>query len=504
MPYRALGPKVLLFQGVEVDSFEKETQLLSIRIRNKLSISSGNREILSFMSFQRRAGELMLIYSRILPHRSIDRYYYIMYAANELTEGLSCHTSIASLESREQFYEFVFCVYKLSQVLTEMSKVQYGPDTTTPMANFANVLFSLACQLYDHYCSFEKKVQHNEWSSLLIQTTLHLLSLRKIPATENPQKPAVPQPIKSLKELDKSYLPSDKSYLPSDKSYLPSDKSSAVPDKPQLDGKLSDRSNKDLISEVRDPPSSDIKDQATVATDEGNLGATNEEVADDSFRLADTSVTQDTSDDLLGESDSGIRSAATTFDTAELESKLTIDDEGIDISDHDASNQRIRPVTSGIVSEQRIQAKDSETIDRPYLGNETTCTTADGGDGNGGFERRLQQTMATFEGHMNTKEKDASEIQNTLSIIKHGKVRIHSKFYSFGLLEVLRTFFKILNSFIFSSIEKFICMLSFQVCKLLVKFTYNSQILNSFLAWEVHMHSKFPSLQLFYGIYAPP
>ena len=387
------------------------------------------------MSFQRRAGELMLIYSRILPNTSTDRYYYIMYAVNELTEGLSCHTSIASLESREQFYEFVFSVYNLSQVITEMSKVQYGPDTTTPVTSFANVLFSLACQLYDHYCSFEKKVQHNEWSSLLIQTTLQLLNLRKIPATENPQKPAAPQPIKSLKELDKSYLPSDKS--------------PAVPDKLQLDGKLSDKSNKDLNSEARGGPS-DIKDQATVATDEGNVGAATEEVADDSFRQADTSVTQETSDDILGDSGSGFRSAATTFDTAELESKLTIDDEGIDMSDQDASSQRILPVTSGIVSEPRIHAKESETIDRPYLGNETTCTTADGGDGNGGFERRLQQTMATFEGHMNTKEKDASEIQNTLSIIKNGKVRIHSKFYSSAsYLLSLHTFFKILNSLSF-------------------------------------------------------
>ena len=148
--------------------------------------------------FQRRAGELMLIYTEILPENSSEVGFYLKYAATELIQGLKCHTSVSSLESREQFYEFVFCVYKLSQALAKLYKLHGNSDSS--LNGTAKALLALALKLYEHYCSFELKLHHDDWSTMLIQTTLLLLNLPKLPLNESPKLPA-PEPSKTPSKL---------------------------------------------------------------------------------------------------------------------------------------------------------------------------------------------------------------------------------------------------------------------------------------------------------------
>lgn len=128
------------------------------------------------------------MYSKVLPENSNEIVFYLKYAATELIEGLKCHTSISSLQSREQFYEFVFCVYKLSQVLRKLYEMYRNQGSS--LNGTAKALFALALKLYEHYCSFQTKIEHDDWSTMLIQTTLLLLNLPKLPLNENPQLPA--------------------------------------------------------------------------------------------------------------------------------------------------------------------------------------------------------------------------------------------------------------------------------------------------------------------------
>ena len=130
----------------------------------------------------------MQIYSKALPQNSNEIGFYLKYAATELIEGLKCHTSISSLQSREQFYEFVFCVYKLSQVLNELYGLQR--IVASSLDGTSKALLALSLKLYEHYCSFDLKIEHDDWSIMLIQTTLLLLNLPKLPLNENIKLPA--------------------------------------------------------------------------------------------------------------------------------------------------------------------------------------------------------------------------------------------------------------------------------------------------------------------------
>ena len=148
----------------------------------------------------------MQIYSKILPENSSEIGFYLKYAATELIEGLKCHTSISSLQSREQFYEFVFCVYKLSQVLNELYDLQRIVGSS--LNGTSKALMALSLKLYEHYCSFDLKIEHDDWSIMLIQTTLLLLNLPKLPLNENSMLPATDKaltlsPQRSDKETSK-------------------------------------------------------------------------------------------------------------------------------------------------------------------------------------------------------------------------------------------------------------------------------------------------------------
>ena len=142
----------------------------------------------------------MLIYSRILPRNSNEAGFYLKYAATELIEGLKCHSSISSLQSREQLYEFVFCVYKLSQVLADLYGLRGSRDSS--LNGTAKALLALALKLYEHYCSFELKIEHDDWSIMLIQTTMLLLGLPKLPLTENSKLPATESSDTSSSQKD--------------------------------------------------------------------------------------------------------------------------------------------------------------------------------------------------------------------------------------------------------------------------------------------------------------
>lgn len=99
-------------------------------------------------------------------------------AAHELREGLKCHDSISRLKSKDQFYEFVLAVQRISLICKEpivMKRVG---------TNIGLTLEKLAKLLYEHHCLFPQQIKHTKWSKMLIDVTLSLLDLPAIPVDD--------------------------------------------------------------------------------------------------------------------------------------------------------------------------------------------------------------------------------------------------------------------------------------------------------------------------------
>ena len=128
--------------------------------------------------FQRRAGDLSLIISGMLPDRE-DKYQYLENAAHEFREGLRCHDSISRLESKDQFYEFILAIQRLSLVCKEEVVVQKIGE------NIGKTLEKLAKLLYEHHCLFPQQIKHTEYSKLLVNLALRLVDLPDIPLDDN-------------------------------------------------------------------------------------------------------------------------------------------------------------------------------------------------------------------------------------------------------------------------------------------------------------------------------
>lgn len=94
-------------------------------------------------------------------------------AAYEARESLKCHKSINRLESREQFYEFVCCIFRLSQICCWLF----------PAKNYnAAIIFdNLSKKLFAHYCMYSQKVKHSKEFASTINNCMKLLGLEEIP-----------------------------------------------------------------------------------------------------------------------------------------------------------------------------------------------------------------------------------------------------------------------------------------------------------------------------------
>ena len=394
------------------------------------------------------------MYSKLLPDNSDEKRNYLIYAATECLEGLRCHKSIASLESREQYYECVYCVYKLSQVCQELTRLpaQYKIMVDD---NLSSALSNIAFLLYEHYCSLEMKFQHSDWSSKLIRATLQLLALPEIPSAENVQIPRAVTKIHQAQEPEKGML-GRKAIKKIANPVQVSEKSSRTERPTALEG-----------SPTAYPVSLDISSKTTLE-DGGsyteNMQSMKAEYLDQ-MRIAETISTDDESS-ARETTDSGFRDQSTVIETEDMNgSRQTTDDKenselclsfmAASTEDSIASEleskrkpriqelivdrmlaqenkERISPAEGGGDFRQRsttqsgYSAECSETKGRISLREEETWLTSESeGIGSG---IRLQETMATLE-ERRTADVKGKDIEDMLNAIKHTKKkRVHSKY----------------------------------------------------------------------------
>ena len=123
---------------------------------------------------------MSLIIAKMLEDDYI-KFEYLENAAHEFKEGLRCHDSISRLESKDQFYEFILAVHRLSLICRE------EVVTRRIGANIGLTLDRLAKLLYEHHCMFPQSIKHTHYSKILIDLSLSLVGLPAIPMDDNLQ-----------------------------------------------------------------------------------------------------------------------------------------------------------------------------------------------------------------------------------------------------------------------------------------------------------------------------
>ena len=122
-----------------------------------------------------------------------SKYQYLENAAHEFREGLRCHDSISRLESKDQFYEFILAIQRLSLICKENIVVQKIGE------NIGVTLEKLAKLLYEHHCLFPQQIKHTEYSKLLVNLALSLVDLPAIPMDDNLEMFTVHVPVVEVK-----------------------------------------------------------------------------------------------------------------------------------------------------------------------------------------------------------------------------------------------------------------------------------------------------------------
>ena len=495
----------------------------------------------------------MHMYTKVLPGNSHEVVFYLRYAATELIEGLKCHTSVSSLQSREQFYEFVFCVYKLSQVLRELYELYRNRGSS--LDGTAESLFALSLKLFEHYCSFQIKIEHDDWSTMLIQTTLLLLNLPKLPLNENPKLPATeavdssssgkkndkettstsslqksekgsstqnissPSQMKTTKFIEDapnqrtethvngSEVTKEGDRLFQNQSTVETDEvdqrnATTATDTAESDDRgnyreeITASSNQSLLqlSECQETSSnaeenSDkmFQEKLTVATEEDGMDALREEleqirmhsrnvIGTDSPKLLERKLVHDeimisresaevsrqwadktnyiqnattatetdekTDDDSLVNDRASSREFLSQAHSSEEHGKEKKRMEDIDvIQGIEHSNGMHRgEVSNGVDYENEdaaigdpVVAGDPEVIDEEIdsgievFRSNTTYLTEEDYMSNENSKKRMKTTMATIEGTISTREENALQIENTMSVIRHSKAKVYSE-----------------------------------------------------------------------------
>eukprot|EP00794_Sanderia_malayensis_P009178 gene9178-10152_t len=399
----------------------------------------------------RRGGELAFLYAQLLPVDSIEKINYLLYSAAECIEGLRCHMSIASLESREQYYEFVFCVYKLARVCEELSQYHhhyYGNEITVSKS-MSDALSCISFHLYEHYCSSEKKFQHTEWSSLLVQTTLQLLRLPRIPHMEKAVIP--PSSAENTRSKETKQKENEEDLVKMKSHFRTTD---ADLTDVKMTSSLVDKSS----PQAKIFKSQSISNEATVATEEdvGKEIDANSTAYD--IRMAETEQTFDDKDRQFSEfPDIGMRDSQTTVGTKEEEAFYqvsTVDDDEIDEDRYRLELTEDDPVSDGTSDIPKLSflsdkaGRDKEGSVLEAMRNLSTAEL-DGVSSSEGVktigqmrieqtvtvditkmskdaERRLQATMGTLE-DSSTLEGQLNDMEQTLNIITHAKKeRVHN------------------------------------------------------------------------------
>ena len=125
-----------------------------------------------------------------------NKYLYLENAAHEFREGLRCHDSISRLESKDQFYEFILAIQRLSLICKEKVVVQKIGE------NIGTTLEKLATLLYEHHCLFPQQIKHTEYSKLLINLALSLVDLPPIPLDDKLEMLDIHVPVVEVKPSD--------------------------------------------------------------------------------------------------------------------------------------------------------------------------------------------------------------------------------------------------------------------------------------------------------------
>ncbi|XP_065066391.1 uncharacterized protein LOC135692242 isoform X1 [Rhopilema esculentum] len=395
---------------------------------------------------KRRAGELMYIFSRTLPAYSQEQLYYLQCAATELMSGLQCHTSIASLESREQFYEFVFCAYKLAQVVNELKKLQLEMSLKVSLKNTGTALMSLSKKLYERYCSFPARVQHDKQSIMFIQSIMAMLNLPKIPLQEISLQKNLPEKVPEQSKVNREESETKERSLSKDqpKSRMGHDGSTeeAEPKSPkQADRKHLKEENFSSIGVGFSEQTSHIErvgfqDQATLMTeDTEELGATNDASGTDAKGFSRSYNTAKTEEDLEtadGGYESQLRNATTASETDVVVDAFK---EFVVVDRDDAEQFRNATTASSMQTDDGIEeprgveneesAGSGEDSGMADIQNEATYLTEEDFTTTEDFKMRLRTTLATIDDHMATCERDQLQIEDALNIINQSQPKVH-------------------------------------------------------------------------------
>ena len=122
-----------------------------------------------------------------------NKYQYLENAAHEFREGLRCHDSISRLESKDQFYEFILAIQRLSLICKQNVVVEKIGK------NIGLTLEKLAKLLYEHHCLFPQQIKHTEYSKLLVNLALSLVDLPAIPLDDNLEMLNIHVPVVEVK-----------------------------------------------------------------------------------------------------------------------------------------------------------------------------------------------------------------------------------------------------------------------------------------------------------------
>ena len=408
----------------------------------------------------------MYIFSRTLPACSQEQLYYLQCAATELMSGLQCHTSIASLESREQFYEFVFCAYKLAQVVNELKKMQLEMSQKVSLKNTGTALMSLSKKLYERYCSFPARVQHDKQSILFIQSIMAMLNLPKIPLQESKislQK-NLPEKVPDQSKVDREESEMKERPLGKDQQKLGmghhgstgqvEPKSPTLADRKHLKEENFSSIGVGVPEQISYIESVKFQDQATLMTEETEeLDATDDAPGTDAKVFSRSNDTARTEEDLEmadGGYEFQLRNATTASETdvvvdafkefvvakrddaehfrnATTASSMQTDDgieepRGVENEENAGPGEKVTPNDEAKAFDNASEDSGMADIqnEATYLTEEDFTTTED-------FKMRLRTTLATIDDHMATCERDKLQIEDALNIINQSQPKVHGK-----------------------------------------------------------------------------
>ena len=108
---------------------------------------------------------MLLQYSKYSKLSEEDKQKFLNDALKEFRKSLAAHKSLDALESREQYYEFIIALYKISCVLED---VKHGQQLELKIISMA---------LFYHYCCNQTSIVHDDNSKKIITIAMNILDI---------------------------------------------------------------------------------------------------------------------------------------------------------------------------------------------------------------------------------------------------------------------------------------------------------------------------------------